>query len=226
MMLHLLAPLLTGFAINTPSAPLARERAAPMRIAMAEGNEAVSFGELDGSSVRVGIIRARWHEETIDALAAGAKKAMMEECGVKEENIIETEVPGSFELPLAARYLALSGTVDAIIPIGLLIKGDTYHFEVISDQVTSGLMSVGLQTGVPVLMGVLTVNNEEQAKYRSEGANNHGLQWGKAAVEMALLRLSALGGGKSKKTFLGFGDVEEPAAKEQPLVGGGKPLGF
>ena len=89
---------------------------------------------------------------------------------VAEENVILNEVPGSFELPLACRYLALSGTVDAIIPVGVLIKGGTYHFEVIADTVTSGLMSVGLQTGVPILMGVLTVDDEEQACRRSPDA--------------------------------------------------------
>ena len=90
---------------------------------MAAGNDAVDFPDLDGSDVRIGIIKARWHEQTGDSLVAGAKKALAE-CGVLEENIVETEVPGSFELPLAARFLALSGTVDAIVPIGVLIKGE------------------------------------------------------------------------------------------------------
>ena len=122
--------------------------------------------------------------------------------------------------------MALSQQVDVIIPIGLLIKGDTYHFEVIADQVTSALMSVGLQTGIPVLMGVLTVNNEEQAKYRSEGSNNHGSQWGKAAVEMALLRDSAIGK-KGKKMFFGFGDGgDEEESKTAGGLASGKPLGF
>ena len=84
----------------------------------------VDFPELEGSSVRVGIVKARWHEKIGDALIADAKKAMIK-CGVEEENIIESEVPGSFELPLAARFLALSGTVDVILPVGVLIKGDT-----------------------------------------------------------------------------------------------------
>ena len=102
-----------------------------------------------------------------------------------------------------------------IIPIGILIKGDTLHFEVIAESVTKGLMDVGLSTGLPVIFGVLTVNTEEQAKDRSTGANNHGLQWGKAAVEMALLRASALGG-RSKKNFFGFGGDDEPAPGAKP----------
>lgn len=124
----------------------------------------------------------------------------MIECGVKPENIVETEVPGSYELPLACRYMAISGKVhrarasrhprpmrlplapralvdphrrsfqvDAIIPIGILIKGDTYHFEAISDSVSSGLMTVGLQTGIPITFGVLTCMTEAQAKVRRVG---------------------------------------------------------
>jgi 6,7-dimethyl-8-ribityllumazine synthase len=83
----------------------------------------VSFGNLDGTDVRVGIIRTRWNEEHIANLVAGCRKAL-KECNVKDENIFETTVPGSFELPLAARFLALSGTVDAIVATGVLIKGE------------------------------------------------------------------------------------------------------
>ena len=92
--------------------------------------------------------------------------------------------------------------------------------------VTSSLMSVGLQTGVPVIFGVLTVNTEEQAVYRSTGANNHGTQWGKAAVEMALLRASALGGMK-KKSFMGFGDAGDGKGEDvASKVGQPKTIGF
>ena len=180
------ALVLPSLTLRTPAS-----RSAPLAM-MASGNDAIDFPALDGSEVRVGIIKARWHEDITDELLAGVKTALSE-CGVASENIFESEVPGSFELPLATRYLALSGTVDVVIPMGVLIKGDTYHFEVIADTTTSALMNVGLQTGVPVIFGVLTVNTEEQAKERASGKNNHGLQWGKAAVEMALLRASAIG---------------------------------
>jgi 6,7-dimethyl-8-ribityllumazine synthase len=194
-------PLLSRTAVATRPA-----------VRMAAGNEAISFPDLDGKEVRVGIIKARWHEDICDSLVAGIKTALAE-TGVEADNIIESEVPGSFELPLATRYLALSGTCDVIIPVGLLIKGDTYHFEVIADQVTKGLMDVGLSTGIPVIFGVLTVNTEEQAVYRSSGSNNHGVQWGKAAVEMAMLRASAVGKKKSK-SFLGFGKEDESKKDE------------
>ena len=202
--------------------PAAGVRAPATAVRMATGNDGVSFPSLDGSEVRIGIIKARWHEGTCDSLVAGIK-ASLAECGVEASNIVESEVPGSFELPLATRYLALSGTVDVIIPIGVLIKGDTLHFEVISESVTKGLMDVGLSTGVPVIFGVLTVNTEQQAKDRSTGANNHGIQWGKAAVEMALLRASAIGR-KGRKFFLGFGadDSESKGGKK----GDGGKVGF
>lgn len=92
--------------------------------------------------------------------------------------IVRYQVPGAFELPLAARFLALSGTVDAIVCVGCLIKGDTQHFEYIANACSVGIMNVGLQTSVPVVFGVLTVNNEQQAKDRAFGDNNHGLSWG------------------------------------------------
>jgi len=206
-----------------PHAPHAARAGAASTPVMAAGNDAVSFPTLDGSEVRVGIIRARWHNEIIDSLIDGAK-ASFKESGVPDDAVIEYEVPGSFELPLAARYMALSGQVDAILPVGVLIKGDTYHFEAISDSVSKSLMEVGLQTGIPVIFGVLTVNTEEQAKERSTGSNNHGTQWGKAAVEMALLRKSALGT-KNKKFFLGFGESPDSEANALPKTSA-NPIGF
>ncbi|KAL3923481.1 MAG: hypothetical protein SGILL_001637, partial [Bacillariaceae sp.] len=168
----------------------------------------VSFGDLDGTDIRVGIIRTRWNEEHVTKLVDGCRKAL-KECNVKEENIFETTVPGSYELPLAARFLALSGTVDAIVTAGVLIKGEyvcayqissifqrtqqkTLHFEYISDAVSSGLMSVQLQTQCPVVYGVLNCLTEDQVVSRSTGNNNHGEDWGKTAVEMAILRNEAL----------------------------------
>jgi len=224
-MLHLMlsSPLLSSFAVRMPHAPHAARAGAASTPVMAAGNDAISFPTLDGSEVRVGIIRARWHDEIIDSLIDGAK-ASFKECGVPDDAVIEYEVPGSFELPLAARYMALSGQVDAILPVGVLIKGDTYHFEAISDSVSKSLMEVGLQTGIPVIFGVLTVNTEEQAKDRSTGSNNHGTQWGKAAVEMALLRKSALGT-KNKKFFLGFGESPDNEANALPKTSA-NPIGF
>ena len=214
-MVFFFVPLAAALVLPAARAPAAGSMMRAPAARMVGGSvEIGDFPELDGSEVRVGILKARWHEETCDSLVAGIKEGLST-CNVKEENVLVTEVPGSFELPLAARYLALSGTVDAIIPVGVLIKGDTIHFEVISEAVTDGLMGVGLQTGIPVIFGVLTVMNEAQAKDRSTGKNNHGVHWGQAAVEMACLRQSALG--KKKQMFMGFGQDD----KDTSAVGGG-----
>lgn len=172
----------------------------------------VAFGDLDGSDVRVGIIRTRWNDESVTRLVDGAKKAL-KECNVEEDNIFETEVPGSFELPLAAKFLALSGTVDAIICAGVLIKGDTMHFEYICDATSKGLMNVGIQTNLPIVFGVLTCMNQEQVDARSIGDSNHGYDWGKTAVEMALLRKAALGAA-GKGSGMGFSSATELDAPE------------
>jgi len=189
----------SAFVSNANSAFL------PKQTSLNMGAESeVSFGDLDGSDIRIGIIKTRWNADHVNNLVNGAKKAL-KACNVKDENIFETEVPGAFELPLAARFLALSGTVDAVITSGVLIKGDTLHFEYICDAVSSGIMSVGLQTSTPVIFGVLTCLDESQVISRSTGDNNHGESWGSTAVEMALLRKEALGM-TGKKSAMGFGD--------------------
>uniref|UniRef100_A0A6U1PVR1 6,7-dimethyl-8-ribityllumazine synthase n=1 Tax=Fibrocapsa japonica TaxID=94617 RepID=A0A6U1PVR1_9STRA len=179
-------------------------------------NKEVSFGELDGSKVRIGIIKTRWNEQIMDGLSEGVQKSL-NDCGVEEKNIFETEVPGSFELPLAARFLAMSNRVDAIICLGCLIKGDTMHFEYIADAVAKGIMNVGISTSVPVVFGVLTCLDEAQAVKRSTGENNHGLSWGLTAVEMALLRRSAMGmeTGGAKIAFASGVDTEIKKEKKE-----------
>jgi len=173
----------------------------------------VSFGDLDGSDVRIGIISTRWNKEDVKRLVDGSRKAL-KECKVKDENIFETEVPGSFELPMAAKFLALSGTVDAIICAGVLIKGDTMHFEYICDAVSKGIMNVGIQTNVPVTFGVLTCLNDDQVKARSSEGNNHGYDWGKTAVEMAILKSEALGAGGTKMSGMGFSSITSDNGEE------------
>lgn len=166
--------------------------------------------------MRIGIIRTRWNKVYVDQLVTGIKEGCAS-CNVSDANIFETSVAGAFELPLAARFLALSGTVDAIVCCGVLIKGDTMHFEYIADATVKGLMNIGIQTSTPVILGVLTCLNEEQVVARCGGKHNHGLDWGKTAVEMALLRTEALGGktsDQSKLASMGFG-VPEPMDGER-----------
>ncbi|KAF8637359.1 hypothetical protein AX17_002858 [Amanita inopinata Kibby_2008] len=177
-----------------------------------------SDAQYDGSSLRIAIVHARWNNTVIDALVAGAV-TKLKACGVKEGNIIIQSVPGSFELPLACSKViagsrmqagtnllghlrsrpgtpALGDAVsnqpfDAVIAIGVLIKGDTMHFEYICDSVSHALMKVQLDSGVPVIFGVLTALTDGQALERAglgRGNNkghNHGEDWGLAAVEMA-----------------------------------------
>lgn len=208
-----MTPLASSFAPRATSSSFG--------IALKGAESEVSFEKLDGSDVRVGIISTRWNEEAVGNLVEGCKKAL-KECNVKEENIFETSVPGCYELPLAARFLALSGTVDAIVTAGVLIKGDTLHFEYISESVASGLMSVGLNTQTPVVYGVLNCLNEDQVKARSSGDNNHGYDWGKTAVEMALLRNDAMAiknPNADKLVSMGFGKPTAVESDKKPSPG-------
>lgn len=147
---------------------------------------------INGSNVRVGIISARWNDDIITGLYKGVNESLTK-CGVKPSNVFTTFVPGSFELPVTAKLLAMSKRVDVIICLGCLIKGDTMHFEYIAEATAQGIMRVSLDANIPVIFGVLTVLNKEQAINRSVGEHNEGLSWGLTAVEMGLNRMSALG---------------------------------
>lgn len=147
----------------------------------------ISFEQLDGSSLRVGIVLARWNKEYVDSLLEGCKKALRDS-GVKDENIIIKNVPGSFELVYGSKHLIDHESVDVVIAIGVLIKGETMHFEHIADAVSQGLTQLNATTPVPSIFGVLTCLTEEQVKLRSVGENNHGYSWGMSAVEMGLLK--------------------------------------
>eukprot|EP00455_Lapot_gusevi_P019037 TRINITY_DN2049_c0_g1_i2.p1 TRINITY_DN2049_c0_g1~~TRINITY_DN2049_c0_g1_i2.p1 ORF type:complete len:163 (+),score=50.03 TRINITY_DN2049_c0_g1_i2:52-540(+) len=147
----------------------------------------VEIPQLNGAGLRVGIARTRWNASVIDALVSGCREALGQ-CQVTD--IVEVVVPGSYELPLAAKHLIESRQVDAVVCIGCLIKGETMHFEYICEAVTQGIMRLNLDTGVPVIFGVLACLNEEQAMARAgltPNGHNHGVDWGQTAVEMALL---------------------------------------
>lgn len=118
---------------------------------------------VDGRGLTVALVSASWHAEVIDGLHSGARRALAE-CGV--ENVVEVRVPGSFELPVAARRLADAG-MDAIITLGVIVRGGTPHFEYISQAATVGLTEVSVRTGVPVGFGVLTCDSDEQARDRA-----------------------------------------------------------
>ncbi|MDQ1425867.1 MAG: 6,7-dimethyl-8-ribityllumazine synthase [Acidimicrobiaceae bacterium] len=149
---------------------------------------------LDGSDLRVGIAASRFNDVITLRLLEGVHRGLRS-AAVPADGITETWVPGAFELPIAAQALIASGRVDAVVCIGCVIRGDTAHFEHVATQCASGIQRVALDTGVPVLFGVLTTENLDQALARSEpeGGHNTGEDAAHAAVEMAALmtRLAA-----------------------------------
>lgn len=114
------------------------------------------------------IVTARWHPEICDALVAGAQRALREACVAAIEVIT---VPGSFELPLAAKYVLTSG-FDAAVVLGVVLRGETPHFDYVCQGVTSGVMQVSLDSNKPIGFGVLTVDTIEQALARSGGTGS------------------------------------------------------
>jgi 6,7-dimethyl-8-ribityllumazine synthase len=144
--------------------------------------------ELDGSGLRIGLVRARWNATVVERLADGVARGL-KELGVAADDIVEVSVPGSFEIPFGARTLAMSGRVDAVICIGAVIRGETTHYDIVAGECASGVQQVQLTTGVPVAFGVLTTEDEAQALARSEGPGGHnvGEECATVAVEMARL---------------------------------------
>ena len=133
---------------------------------------------------RIAIVVSRFNEEITGGLLAGAREALAE-AGVREDQVEVFEVPGAFEIPLAARRAAESARFAAVICLGCLIKGDTMHFEYIADAAAHGIMRVGLETGVPVAFGVLTTLTDGQAEARAAaGPANKGREAARAALEM------------------------------------------
>ena len=139
---------------------------------------------LDGSDLRIALVVSRFNEEVTKRLLRGALAAL-EQHGVKEPDVLW--VPGSLELPVTALALAERGNHDAIVCLGCVIRGETYHFEVVADQAAAGIMQVQLDTGVPVAFGVLTTEDKEQALARSGLKNNKGADAAEVAIEMANL---------------------------------------
>lgn len=140
--------------------------------------------------LRIGIVHARWNKEVVDELVKGTLESL-KKAGADIERVLIQSVPGSWELPVATQHMIKRHRLDAIISIGCVIKGSTMHFEYICDNCLKGLMRVSLDEQVPVILGVLTALNEDQALERAgigrtKPGHNHGLEWGSAAVEMAL----------------------------------------
>ena len=140
--------------------------------------------DLTGGDLRIAVVVSRFNEDVTKRLLRGAL-ASLEEHGVQDPDVLW--VPGSLELPVTALALAEKGGHDAIVCLGCVIRGETYHFELVAGQAAAGIMQVQLDTGVPVAFGVLTTDDKEQALARSGPKNNKGADAAEVAIEMANL---------------------------------------
>ena len=138
-------------------------------------------------NMKVAIVASRFNEIIVNKLLGGALDGLIRH-GVKEENITAMWVPGAFEIPVIAKRLALSKKYDAVICVGAVIRGSTSHYEMVCNEVSKGVAQAGLSTGVPVIFGVVTTENIEQAVERAgTKAGNKGADGAMAAMEMANL---------------------------------------
>ncbi len=144
-----------------------------------------TFTTLDGSGMRIAIVAARFNQELTDAMTTDCVNALRA-CNLDDVNIVTVRVPGSFELPVAAAVLAAQHEFDAIICLGVLIKGDTKHDQYIADACANGITRVSIDNMLPVLFGVLTTENREQAETRALGEQKKGWEAGMSAVETVL----------------------------------------
>ena len=144
-------------------------------------------GMLLGKGLRFGLVASRFNEFITKKLIEGAQDALLRH-GVSEADIDAVWVPGSFEIPLAAKKLAQSKNYDAVICLGAVVRGGTPHFEYIATEVTKGIAAVGLETGLPVIYGVITADTLEQAIERAgTKMGNAGFEAAEKAIEMANL---------------------------------------
>lgn len=144
-------------------------------------------GKLVSENIRVGVVCARFNDFIVSRLLAGCEDTLLRH-GVREEDIAVAWVPGAFEIPLIASKMAKSGKYDAVIALGAVIRGSTSHYDYVCNEVSKGVASVSLETGVPVMFGVLTTENIEQAIERAgTKAGNKGYDCALGAVEMVNL---------------------------------------
>ena len=134
--------------------------------------------------MKVGIVAARFNEFIVSKLLSGAVDGLVRH-GVEEENITAAWVPGAFEIPIMAKKMAESGKFDAVICVGTVIRGATSHYDYVCNEVSKGIAQVGMNTGIPVLFGIVTTENIEQAIERAgTKAGNKGFDCATGAIEM------------------------------------------
>lgn len=144
-------------------------------------------GKLVSKNIRVGIVAARFNEFITAKLLGGAMDGLLRH-DVKEEDIYVAWVPGAFEIPLIASKMAKSGKYDVVICLGAVIRGSTSHYDYVCNEVSKGIASISLETGIPVMFGVLTTDNIEQAIERAgTKAGNKGYDCAVGAIEMVNL---------------------------------------
>jgi len=142
---------------------------------------------ISASDFGFAIVVSRWNDSFTSRLEAGARMALLD-AGADEDHIEVFRVPGAFELPLAALKAAESGRFDAVIALGVVIRGDTPHFEFVAGQAAAGLMQASIKSAVPVLFGVITADTIEQTEARcGDGTDNKGYEAAQSAIEMAEL---------------------------------------
>ncbi|MEN9314451.1 MAG: hypothetical protein RIS35_844 [Pseudomonadota bacterium] len=142
--------------------------------------------DLDGEGLRIGIVQARFNDKVCKALREACVAELLD-LGVAEEDIFICTVPGALEIPFALARLAQTEEFDALVALGAVIRGETYHFEVVSNESAAGVGRISLETGVPVANAILTTNNDEQAEERAEVK---GAEAARVAVEMANLAVA------------------------------------
>lgn len=139
------------------------------------------------AGMKVGIVASRFNEIIVNKLLGGAVDGLVRH-GVEEDNITAAWVPGAFEIPLAADKMAASGKYDAVIAVGAVIRGSTSHYDYVCAEVSKGVAQASIKNGVPVLFGVITTDNIEQAIERAGSkAGNKGFECAVGAIEMANL---------------------------------------
>jgi len=144
-------------------------------------------GELQAKGLKFGIVMSRFNDFITTRLLEGAQDALLRH-GAKEDDITVIKVPGSFEIPLAAKKMASKGNYNAIICLGTIIRGATSHFEYIAAAVSKGIATVSFETGIPVTLGVITTDTIEQAIERAgTKSGNKGWDAALSAIEMAQL---------------------------------------
>lgn len=143
-----------------------------------------TFADVNGSGLRIAVVASRFNQAMTDALLEDCLNALRT-AGVEEKDITTARVPGSFELPVAAAAFAKQNRFDAIVCLGVIIKGETRHDQFIADAVSHGLTQIAIMNTIPVMLGVVTAENSAQAEARTLGGQKKGWEAGMSAIETA-----------------------------------------